>query len=256
MLGYSALIAAAGLLPMAAMMMPLSTTAPTIAERIGFRRTLVTGMLLLAAGLALFAVLADADSGYASVLPGMLVIGAGVGLAMSPSTSAITSSLPEEKQGVASALNDTVREMGGAVGIALIGSVLNAGYRSAVEPATVGVPDEAAEPVRDGIGGALAVAESLSEAGVPLADVARRAFVEGMAPPSTWRPASAWPQRSSPPSGDPRPPTRPSRRSTPASRLPASRPAGWPEDPGPQMVKPAGPSPSDGGSTTMRLRTS
>ena len=181
-LGYSALTAAAGLLPMAAMMMPLSTTAPTIAERIGFRRTLVTGMLLLAAGLALFAVLADAEGGYGSVLPGMLVIGAGVGLAMSPSTAAITSSLPEEKQGVASALNDTVREMGGAVGIALIGSVLNAGYRSAVEPATLGVPAEAAEPVREGIGGALAVAGRLGEGGVPLADAARAAFVEGMAP--------------------------------------------------------------------------
>ncbi len=181
-LGYSALTAAAGLLPMAAMMMPLSTTAPTIAERVGFRRTLVTGMLLLSTGLALFAVLADADGGYGSVLPGMLVIGAGVGLAMSPSTAAITSSLPEEKQGVASALNDTVREMGGAVGIALIGSVLNAGYRSAVEPATVGVPAEAAEPVREGIGGALAVAGSLGEAGAPLAEAARAAFVEGMAP--------------------------------------------------------------------------
>jgi EmrB/QacA subfamily drug resistance transporter len=181
-LGYSALTAAAGLLPMAAMMMPLSTTAPTIAERIGFRRTLVTGMLLLSAGLALFALLADADSGYWSVLPGLLVIGAGVGLAMSPSTAAITSSLPEEKQGVASALNDTAREMGGAVGIALIGSVLNAGYRSAVEPATVGVPAEVAEPVREGIGGALAVAGSLGEAGAPLADAARAAFVDGMAP--------------------------------------------------------------------------
>src|SRR5690606_2437163 len=120
-LGYSALRAASGLLPMAVMMMPLSTIAPTIAERIGFRRTLVTGMLLMAAGLFTFAMLADPDGGYLSVLPGILLLGAGVGLSMSPSTAAITASLPEEKQGVASALNDTVREMGGAVGIALIG---------------------------------------------------------------------------------------------------------------------------------------
>jgi len=181
-LGYSALAAAAGLLPMAAMMMPLSTTAPTIAEKVGFRRTLVTGMLLLSGGLVLFALLADADAGYTSVLPGMLVIGAGVGLAMSPSTAAITSSLPEEKQGVASALNDTVREMGGAVGIALIGSVLNAAYRTNVEAAVAGLPTEAAEAVEEGIGGALVVAGQLGPDGVALVDAARGAFVDGMMP--------------------------------------------------------------------------
>ena len=181
-LGYSALRAATGLLPMAAVMMPLSTIAPTIAERIGFRRTLVTGMLAMAAGLGLFAVMADPTGGYLSVLPGVLILGAGVGLAMSPSTAAITSSLPEEKQGVASALNDTVREMGGAVGIALIGSVLNAGYRSNIEPDLAGLPGEIVEPVSEGIGGALAVAGHLGENGAALAAGARSAFVEGMSP--------------------------------------------------------------------------
>ena len=181
-LGYSALRAATGLLPMAAVMMPLSTVAPTIAERIGFRKTLVTGMLAMAAGLGLFAVMADPTGGYLSVLPGVLILGAGVGLAMSPSTAAITSSLPEEKQGVASALNDTVREMGGAVGIALIGSVLNSSYRSNVEPATVALPADVAEPVTEGIGGALAVAPRLGESGAALAEAARASFVDGMSP--------------------------------------------------------------------------
>jgi EmrB/QacA subfamily drug resistance transporter len=181
-LGYSALKAASGLLPMAVMMMPLSTIAPTITERIGFRRTLVTGMLLLAGGLVLFATLADPAGGYLSVLPGILVLGAGVGLAMSPSTAAITSSLPEEKQGVASALNDTVREMGGAVGIALIGSVLNSAYRSNIEPTAVSLPPEVAEPVTSGIGGALAVAGQMGAAGTALVDASRQAFVDGMAP--------------------------------------------------------------------------
>jgi len=181
-LGYSALKAASGLLPMALIMMPLSTIAPTIAERIGFRRTLVTGMLLLAGGLVLFATLADPDGGYLSVLPGILVLGTGVGLAMSPSTAAITSSLPEEKQGVASALNDTVREMGGAVGIALIGSVLNSAYRSNIEPTVASLPPEVAEPVTSGIGGALAVAGKMGTGGAALVDASRQAFVDGMAP--------------------------------------------------------------------------
>ena len=131
-LGYTALRAASGLLPMAVMMMPLSTIAPTIAHRVGYRRTVASGMITLSVGLVLLAVLADPGSGYLSVLPGLLVIGAGVGLSMSPSTTAITSSLTEDKQGVASALNDTVREIGAAVGLALIGSILNSRYRASI----------------------------------------------------------------------------------------------------------------------------
>jgi hypothetical protein len=139
-------------------------------------------MVAMAAGLGLFAVMADPAGGYLSVLPGVLILGAGVGLAMSPSTAAITSSLPEEKQGVASALNDTVREMGGAVGIALIGSVLNSSYRSNVEPATAALPADVTEPVTEGIGGALAIAARLGENGAALAEAARSSFVDGMAP--------------------------------------------------------------------------
>ncbi len=181
-LGYSALRAASGLLPMAAIMMPLSTIAPTIAERMGFRRTLVMGMLLLAGGLVLFAALADPTGGYMSVFPAILVLGAGVGLAMSPSTAAITSSLPEEKQGVASALNDTVREMGGAVGIALIGSVLNSAYRSNIEPIAGSLPPQVAKPVASGIGSALAVAGQMGADGNAVVAASRQAFVDGMTP--------------------------------------------------------------------------
>ncbi len=181
-LGYSALKAASGLLPMAVMMMPLSTIAPTIAERFGFRRTLVAGMVAMATGLVVFALQADPEGGYLTVLPGTLILGAGVGLAMSPSTAAITSSLPEEKQGVASSLNDTVREMGGAVGIALIGSVLNSAYQGNIEPAAATLPPEVAQPVTEGIGGALAVAGQMGPGGATLIDSARQAFVDGMTP--------------------------------------------------------------------------
>lgn len=181
-LGYSALAAAAGLLPMAVMMLPLSTVAPTLAERIGFRRTLVIGTLTMAVGLVVLASMADADGGFASVLPATLILGAGVGLTMSPSTAAITSALPDEKQGVAASLNDTVRELGAAVGIALIGSVLNAAYRTNVEAAAAGLPTEAAGAVQEGIGGALVVAGQLGPDGAALVDAARGAFVDGMAP--------------------------------------------------------------------------
>ena len=181
-LGYTALAAAAALLPMAVMMLPLSTVAPSIAERVGFRRTLVIGTLTIAVGLVVLASMADVDGGFVSVLPATLILGAGIGLTMSPSTAAITSSLPDEKQGVAASLNDTVRELGAAVGIALIGSVLNAAYRTNVEPAAASLPTEAADAVQEGIGGALVVAGQLGPDGVALVDAARGAFVDGMTP--------------------------------------------------------------------------
>ena len=180
--GYSALRAASGLMPMAVLMMPLSTIAPTIAHRIGYRRTVATGMVLLATGMALVAVLVDIDRGYVSVLPGLAVLAVGVGLAMSPSTTAITAALGEDKQGVASALNDTARELGAAIGIALFGSILNAQYRTNVRGAASSLPDAIAEPVREGIGGALAVTGQLGPDGLRVIEAARAAWLDAVRP--------------------------------------------------------------------------
>ncbi|MHB1137666.1 MAG: MFS transporter [Microthrixaceae bacterium] len=177
-LGYSAIKASAGLLPMAALMMPLSAAAPLVARRVGMRTMFVGGALLVATGLSLMALLADADGGYLSVLPGLLVLAVGIGLSMTPGTTAITGSLPVEEQGVASALNDTVRELGGAVGVALIGSVLGAAYSSSVADATAGLPEEAAHVVEEGIGGAVVVAGQMGPEGETLLHAARVAFVD------------------------------------------------------------------------------
>ncbi|NMD23190.1 MAG: MFS transporter [Actinobacteria bacterium] len=181
-LGYTALRAASGLLPMAVMMMPLSTIAPTIAHRVGYRRTVASGMITLSVGLVLLAVLADPGSGYLSVLPGLLVIGAGVGLSMSPSTTAITSSLTEDKQGVASALNDTVREIGAAVGLALIGSILNSRYRANITDTANTFPTDVADRIKEGIGGALSSAAQLGPDSPALITAARNAYVDAMQP--------------------------------------------------------------------------
>ena len=178
-LGYSAVKASLGLLPLALMIMPMSTLAPHVARRVGMRAMFVGGALLLATGLGLMAAMASTD--YLSVLPGMIVMGVGVGLLMTPGTTAITGSLPAEEQGVASALNDTVRELGGAIGMALIGSVLSAAYTSSVSSSTAGLPAEAASVVEGGIGGAVAVSSRLGEAGAPIMEAARSAFVDAWA---------------------------------------------------------------------------
>jgi len=178
-LGWSALHASVGLLPMALVMMPLSAVAPTIAERLGTRTTLLMGTGVFGIGLAILASMASADGGYWSIVPGLLVLSVGMGVAMTPSTTAITGALPAEKQGVASALNDTVRELGGALGVALLGSVLNAGYQSGVASAAQSLPVGMQEPVEAGIGSALAVSAQLGEQGASVADAARNAFVDG-----------------------------------------------------------------------------
>jgi EmrB/QacA subfamily drug resistance transporter len=179
-LGYSAIKASLSLMPMAAVMMPLSAMAPRIASRVGYRAMFGIGMGLFSAGLAMMAAMASVDGGYWSVFPGFMVLGVGMGLAQTPATTAITASLPVEEQGVASALNDTVREFGGALGIALVGSVLSAGYRAGLGSAPDVLPPEAREAVTSGIGGAAYVAQQAGAAGEQIMVVARGAFVDGL----------------------------------------------------------------------------
>ncbi|MGB0112469.1 MAG: MFS transporter [Ilumatobacteraceae bacterium] len=177
--GLSALAAAAGLLPMALMMMPTSTFAPHVAARFGSRRTMITGVTIFAGGLVTLALLASVEGGYLSVLPGLMLIGFGMGLTMTPATAAITETLPADKQGVASALNDTSREVGGALGVALLGSILSSGYRSAIEPSLDGISPEIAEHAKEGIGSAFAAAAEAGADGPMIIDAAKHAFVDG-----------------------------------------------------------------------------
>ncbi|AZG44566.1 MFS transporter [Gordonia insulae] len=169
--GDSALVAGLSMLPMAATLMPFARLAPVVVERIGTRAVCVTGLLLIAAGMVVLAQL-DAHSSYWLLLGGLLPLGAGMGWAMTPATSAITGALPPAQQGVASALNDLSREVGGAFGIAVIGSVLTSTYRSSLElPAQV--PAAVDAMARDSF--ALA-----SHLGGRIADTADTAFVTGL----------------------------------------------------------------------------
>lgn len=177
--GWSALRSAAGLLPMAATMMPMSTIAPRIAARIGSRTTMIAGVAIFGAGLVTLALRASVEGGYMSILPGLMLIGLGMGLTMTPATEAITATLPAEKQGVASALNDTSREVGGALGVALLGSILSSGYREAIEPALEGLSPELAETASEGIGSAYAVAAEAGADAPRIIDAAQHAFVDG-----------------------------------------------------------------------------
>ena len=134
-------MAAVALLPMPFVLLPIARGAPLVAERVGFRRVAPAGLLLMAIGFALLSQL-RIDTSYWFFLVGLLFFAAGMGLAGTPSTTAITSALSESKQGVASALNDTARELGSAFGIAILGSILNQAYRDGMSGAVAGLPPQ------------------------------------------------------------------------------------------------------------------
>ena len=178
-LGWSGLLSTLALMPMAVLMMAASGLAPGLAARIGGRPTMAAGVLLAGAGLALMAGLVSVDGGYLSVLPGMLAMGIGMGLSMTPSTEAITGALPRERQGVASALNDVTREFGTALGVALLGALLSSGYRNAIDSRLDGVPPGAADTAREGVANALEAAHGAGSHAQALVRAARESFVDG-----------------------------------------------------------------------------
>jgi EmrB/QacA subfamily drug resistance transporter len=166
--GDSPLVAAVSILPLAGALMPAARIAPNVAARIGARAVCVTGLGLIAGALVLLAQL-TATSPYLLIAVGLIILGAGMGAAMTPATSAITAALPGSQQGVASAMNDLSRELGGAVGIAVIGSILATTYRNHLILGSMPAP--LAEKVRQSV----AVAAHLGAAAQ-----AKLAFVAGL----------------------------------------------------------------------------
>lgn len=180
-LGYGPLLAAVSFLPIAVVVMPLSVLTPTLAERLGNKAVMATGLVLMGGALLLMTGL-TAASGYSAFLVPMLVFACGLALASTPSTNVLVASLPPRKQGVASALNDVTRELGAAMGIALLGSLFNNGYRDAVGGATDHLPSATASLVQGSPAAGLQVAHtpSVAQAAPGLEAQVKDAFMTGM----------------------------------------------------------------------------
>jgi len=155
----------------------MSPVAAELAKRVGTKIPVVAGLLLMAAGLAHMST-ATTASGYSHFLVATVLMAAGMGLAMAPSTESIMGALPPEQAGVGSAVNDTTREIGGVMGVAILGSIANAAYVSNIGDAASQLPQPAAETASSSLAGALAVAHQAPAAvGHPLALAAQDAFV-------------------------------------------------------------------------------
>jgi predicted MFS family arabinose efflux permease len=122
-LGYSAVKAGATFLPMTVLIMLVAPIAGRLADRIGPRWLMGAGMTLLAGALLLFATL-DQNSSFWNILPGLLIGGVGLAITMAPTTSAAMSAVPIDKAGVGSAVINSMRQVGGSLGVAIMGTLI------------------------------------------------------------------------------------------------------------------------------------
>jgi predicted MFS family arabinose efflux permease len=180
--GYSPLSAGLRLLPYASIISIVGLISSRVAESIGTKRTVASGLFVLAAGLAILAVTGE-HAGYGPVLAAMLAVGAGAGLMAAPITDAVIGAVPREQAGVASGTLSSGRQTGVALGIAVAGSLLVSGYRSVLAARTSGIHLSQVDraTAKTSLSAALGVAHHLGgDAGGALDAAARAGFVHGM----------------------------------------------------------------------------
>ena len=179
--GHTPLGAGVRMLPVSAVVFLIAPRIPTVIARSGARATISAGLVITAAGMATMGTL-SAASPYWLAAVGLVVLGIGLAVTMPTATHAIVSSLPSHKAGVGSALNDMTRETGGAIGIALLGSLLSIGYRQGISERLGGLRSAAAEAASDSIGGAVRAGRELpAQTAERLHGLAVDAFDQGMA---------------------------------------------------------------------------
>jgi MFS family permease len=148
--------------------------------KLGLRAVVFASMVLVSVGFLCMCTL-RADSTYLDLLWPLLVISSGFGLCTAPTTSAIMTAAPSDKQGVASAVNDATREVGGALGIAMAGSILAGGYSHHIASNLTALPDPVRGTASESLAQALAVAEQLGPQGPQLVSVSTEAFIQATA---------------------------------------------------------------------------
>jgi MFS family permease len=178
-LEYSPLKAGALTAPVAVGIMVTAPQAPKLVERIGTKLVVVTGLSIVATGLLMYSV----EPVMASLIGGgavRLLFGIGMGLVIAPATESIMGSLPPSRAGVGSAINDTTRQTGGALGVAIIGSVFLASYHHFADKAQ-NLSTASSAALHDSVGRVLDLARTLpAKQGAALVDLSRQAFIDAM----------------------------------------------------------------------------
>jgi EmrB/QacA subfamily drug resistance transporter len=181
--GYTPLQAGIRTLPFAVATGVMSPIAIVLMHRFGSKVIVTIGLGVMALGFVLASLIKVDTPYFGLVIMSMVTIAAGLGLATSPATESIMGALPPEQAGAGAAVNDTTREFGGTLGVAVVGSVFLSVYGSKAVDAyrSLGLPAQYESTVRESMGGGLAVAAQVpGDAGTQLADLIRHAFIDGL----------------------------------------------------------------------------
>ncbi len=181
-LGYSALQTGLRVAPIAGILLVVAPLSSLVVRAVGTKAVVFAGMVLITVGLALLAQV-TVHGTYLDALPAFLLIGTGTGLAFAPATESVMGSVPVGEAGVGSATNGAALQTGGALGVGVMGSLLNTRYEALLGPdlAHHAMPASVHQLILGSLGGALAVAATIGGVlGHALATAARQAFVSGM----------------------------------------------------------------------------
>jgi EmrB/QacA subfamily drug resistance transporter len=178
-LGYNTLQAGVRALPFAITIGIVSPVAAKLAVRYGTKLVVTSGLVLVAGGLAMVAT-SQVSTSYEFLLTASIIIATGMGLTMAPATESIMGSLPPAEAGVGSAVNDTTRELGGAIGVAVLGSVANSLFGGHMASVLHGLPAGVSAQARTSVGAAVTFGQQTpGSAGQALVNGARHAFLSG-----------------------------------------------------------------------------
>lgn len=180
--GYGPLEAGLRTIPVAVSIATASVLAPLIVERFGTTRVVAGGLVSMAIGFVWVST-AEVDTAYLQIVGQMFFLGTGLGLTTAPATESIMGSLSVDKAGVGSAVNDTTRELGGTLGVAIVGSVFNSLYVGGLNSGAVTstLPPESQAVAKESVGAAQFLAAELGPAAPAFLDEVNAAFMDGLA---------------------------------------------------------------------------
>jgi EmrB/QacA subfamily drug resistance transporter len=179
-LGYGTLEAGVKQLPFAVVMMLIAPNSPKFAARFGANVAVAVGLIGVSTGMFLFTI-ARTDTPYIQLVLVVMVMAAGMAMCIPTMTGSIMSAVPLGKAGVGSAMNDTTRELGGALGVAVLGSLVASRYDARLSPALDLLPGPLKGQAGESLAGALQAGNQVGgSAGTQVATIAREAFVSGI----------------------------------------------------------------------------
>lgn len=179
-LGFTPLEASLAMIPIMLPMIIVTPFVPKVVAKFGSRLTVSAGLLITAAAFMLMSIFWTADMTYWHLLSVGLIMVAGISIAMTPGTNILMASVPRNRSGMGSAMNDTTRELGGALGVAILGSILAAVYKDQIAETAAKFTGEIRVGLESSLAVALEVGKSLGPAGQSVIEASKDAWMSGI----------------------------------------------------------------------------